>query len=48
MPEYRHHRLLTDKTGRRYAKRVRALTLAALRESGRTPEKVRAMVGIAA
>jgi len=44
-PEYHHHRLLTDETGRRYAKRDRALTLAALRESGRTPEAVRAMAG---
>jgi glutamyl-Q tRNA(Asp) synthetase len=44
-PEYHHHWLLTDETGRRYAKRDRALTLAALRESGRTPEEVRVMAG---
>jgi glutamyl-Q tRNA(Asp) synthetase len=46
-PEYRHHRLLTDGSGRRYAKRDRAETLRALREAGRTPDEVRAMAGFA-
>jgi glutamyl-Q tRNA(Asp) synthetase len=45
-PRYRHHRLLTDPEGRRYAKRDKALTLRALREAGRTPAEVRAMVGL--
>lgn len=45
-PRYRHHRLLTDAQGRRYAKRDRSLTLRALREAGRTPAEVRAMVGL--
>lgn len=45
-PLYRHHRLLRDATGRRYAKRDKALTLRALREAGRTPRDVRAMVGL--
>ncbi|MEQ8815324.1 MAG: tRNA glutamyl-Q(34) synthetase GluQRS [Thalassobaculum sp.] len=45
-PRYRHHRLLTDSEGRRYAKRDRALTLRALREAGRTPADVRAIVGL--
>jgi len=45
-PRYRHHRLLTDAQGRRYAKRDRALTLRALREAGRTPAEVRVMVGL--
>lgn len=45
VPRYHHHALLTDETGRRYAKRDRALTLAALRESGRMPEAVREMAG---
>jgi len=45
-PRYRHHRLLTDPDGRRYAKRDRALTLRALREAGRTPADVRRMVGL--
>lgn len=47
MPRYRHHRLLVDASGRRYAKRDRALTLRALREAGRAPEEVRAMAGAA-
>jgi len=40
-PVYRHHPLLTDATGRRLAKRDRALTLQALRERGETAESVR-------
>ncbi len=44
-PGYHHHRLLTDAEGRRFAKRDRSLTLRALRESGKTPSDVRAMIG---
>jgi glutamyl-Q tRNA(Asp) synthetase len=33
-PRYRHHRLLTDAQGRRLAKRDRAFTIRAMRESG--------------
>ena len=40
-PQYAHHPLLTDETGRRFAKRDRALTLRALRESGVTPRETR-------
>ncbi len=43
-PRYAHHRLLTDDTGRRLAKRDRAATLRDLRESGQTPDQVRALV----
>jgi len=46
VPVWRHHRLLTDDTGRRYAKRDRSLTLEALREAGATPEDIRARVGL--
>ncbi len=46
VPVWRHHRLLTDAAGRRYAKRDKALTLQALRESGRTPAEVRALAGV--
>lgn len=46
VPDYHHHRLLTDDDGRRYAKRDRALTLRSLREAGRTPQDIRDMVGI--
>lgn len=47
VPDYHHHRLLTDEHGRRYAKRDRSLTLAALREQGLSPAQVRAMAGFA-
>ncbi len=45
-PEYLHHRLLKGPDGRRLAKRDGSLTLAALREAGRSPSEVRAMVGL--
>jgi glutamyl-Q tRNA(Asp) synthetase len=44
-PRYRHHRLLADDSGRRFAKRDRALTLRALREAGKSPDEVRALAG---
>ncbi len=44
-PRYRHHRLLTGADGRRFAKRDRSLTVAALREAGKTPAEVRALAG---
>jgi glutamyl-Q tRNA(Asp) synthetase len=40
-PRYAHHRLLTDTTGRRLAKRDQALTLWALREQGVSSAEVR-------
>jgi glutamyl-Q tRNA(Asp) synthetase len=43
-PAYRFHRLLTDAAGRRLAKRDRAETLRALREAGRSPAEVRAIL----
>jgi glutamyl-Q tRNA(Asp) synthetase len=43
-PRYAHHRLLTDHTGRRLAKRDRAATLRDLREDGVTPEQVMRML----
>ncbi len=42
-PDYRHHELLTDASGRRFAKRDRGLTLRALRASGKTAAEVRKM-----
>ncbi|MEA2802495.1 MAG: glutamyl-Q tRNA(Asp) synthetase [Rhodospirillaceae bacterium] len=39
-PHYAHHRLLTDATGRRFAKRDRDMTIRAMRESGMRPEEV--------
>jgi glutamyl-Q tRNA(Asp) synthetase len=47
VPVYRHHPLITDATGRRFAKRDGAATLRALRAAGTTPSEVRARVGIA-
>jgi glutamyl-Q tRNA(Asp) synthetase len=44
-PVYRHHRLVLGADGKRLAKRDEAATLRALRESGKTPEDVRAMIG---
>jgi len=44
-PAYAHHRLITDATGRRLAKRDRAATLRDLRAAGRSPAEVRALAG---
>lgn len=43
-PDYHHHELLTDATGRRLAKRDGDVTLRALRASGKTAVEVREMV----
>ena len=44
-PIYRHHRLLTDAHGRRFAKRDRAETLRSLREHGMSPHDLRRELG---
>ncbi|HEV2263626.1 MAG TPA: tRNA glutamyl-Q(34) synthetase GluQRS [Stellaceae bacterium] len=46
-PRYRHHMLLTDASGKRFAKRDQAITLRGLRAVGKTPAEVRAMAGFA-
>jgi len=46
-PTYRHHRLITDETGKRFAKRDQSATIRALREAGETPASIRARVGMA-
>lgn len=46
-PIYRHHRLLTDESGRRLAKRDKAATIRAMRESGASPAEIRARAGFA-
>jgi glutamyl-Q tRNA(Asp) synthetase len=43
-PRYRHHRLLTDASGRKFSKRDQAPTLRALRESGKTADDVRSLI----
>jgi glutamyl-Q tRNA(Asp) synthetase len=45
-PAYAHHRLIVDSDGRKFAKRDRAVTLRALRESGASPDDIRKMVGV--
>ncbi|MDA0653062.1 MAG: glutamate--tRNA ligase family protein, partial [Proteobacteria bacterium] len=44
VPEYRHHRLITDAAGNRLATRGGAMTLRRLREQGWTPDNVRKAV----
>ncbi len=44
-PEYHHHRLLTDETGRRLAKRDRAQSLRTLRDRGISADEVRQRLG---
>jgi glutamyl-Q tRNA(Asp) synthetase len=46
-PAYRHHRLITDAAGKRFAKRDDAVTLRALRAAGVTPAEIRARLGLA-
>jgi glutamyl-Q tRNA(Asp) synthetase len=47
-PVYRHHRLLVGPDGKRYAKRDKSLTLAALRNEGVSPGEIRARIGLPA
>lgn len=44
-PAYHHHPLLTNASGARLSKRDGAVAIRALREQGRTPDEVPAMVG---
>lgn len=45
-PVYGHHRLILAPDGKRLAKRDQSATLRALRESGKTPSDVRAMLAL--
>lgn len=47
VPDYHHHRLLTDADGKRFAKRDRSLTLQALRAAGHSAAEVRRLAGFA-
>ncbi len=47
VPRWRHHRLVTDESGRRLAKREDARSLRALREQGWTAAMVRGELGLA-
>ena len=44
-PQYRHHLLLTDETGKRFAKRDKARTLRDIRESGTSAETLKRELG---
>lgn len=45
VPEWHHHRLITDDSGKRLAKRDDARSLRSLRAAGWTPERVREALG---
>ena len=45
-PDYHHHALIADATGERLAKRAGAPTLKSLREAGKTPADLRAMINV--
>ncbi len=45
-PIYHHHRLITDKQGKKFSKRDRSKTLQSLRAEGVTPRQIREMVGL--
>ncbi|MEM9495676.1 MAG: tRNA glutamyl-Q(34) synthetase GluQRS [Pseudomonadota bacterium] len=45
-PVYRHHRLITDETGKRFAKRDRSVTLRALRQAGKSAGDIRRRLGL--
>lgn len=47
VPQWRHHRLITDENGKRLAKRDDARSLRSLREHGWTPERVKESIGLA-
>ena len=47
VPDWHHHRLIRDASGRRLAKRSDAAALCLLREAGIGPGEIRAMVGLA-
>jgi glutamyl-Q tRNA(Asp) synthetase len=46
VPQYSHHRLILDASGKRLAKRDQATTLKHLRADGWTPARVREAVAI--
>ncbi len=45
VPAYHHHALVADESGRRLAKRDRAMTIASLRAAGKSAAQVRALAG---
>lgn len=45
-PVYRHHKLVLDQDGKRFAKRDESMTLKALCEAGITPSELKQMAGV--
>lgn len=45
-PRYRHHKLIRDDHGKRFAKRDDAKSIATYRENGATPSDIRKLVGL--
>jgi glutamyl-Q tRNA(Asp) synthetase len=45
-PVYRHHRLVTDETGKRFAKRDKSATIRAHRQAGESPKTILAAFGL--
>jgi glutamyl-Q tRNA(Asp) synthetase len=45
-PDYAHHKLILDETGKKFSKRDHAVTLRSLRESGIAADAVRARLGL--
>ena len=45
VPQYKHHKILTDKKGERMAKRDKSITLQSLRISGKKPADIYKMIG---
>ncbi len=45
VPDWHHHGLIHDETGKRLAKRHDALAIRTLREAGKSPAEVRALAG---
>ncbi|WP_334061984.1 tRNA glutamyl-Q(34) synthetase GluQRS [Limimaricola cinnabarinus] len=48
VPDYHHHRLIRDETGRRLAKRDDARAIGLYRDEGASPAEIRRMVGLGA
>lgn len=46
VPQYAHHRLILDASGKKLSKRNRSLTLRSLREQGVTPAQIRERLGL--
>jgi glutamyl-Q tRNA(Asp) synthetase len=46
VPDYHHHRLVTDPSGRKFSKRDRDVTLKSLRGQGTSPQALRGALGL--